>query len=332
MFAAKRPSSSLPSLFPTRAYGFVLALAGAVLAGCVSHPMPPTVEEKARADSAEQARQAARPSTLCGAQPGSPFALRKKVLVLALPVERPAEAADLPDLAVAWSSALQQRLQGTDRFLVRNGNSHYLNHADNVRKQIVAFANQFDAQFVITGRITGLNRQPARVELGPLGTVQQPFGERRVIETEIEVFDGHFGTRLQQFAYSTEVRGEVANRSSSILRGDFFRSPLGEAVAKMLDRQVEDVADELACLPMQAHVVSVRSREVHIDAGFTSNLKPGDQMRVLQRVGFFGGDGGQTDHSVGNLIIKQVFPESAVGNLDGDVPPDWRFNGFVRAW
>lgn len=330
MPAAKRQSFSFIPFFFARARWLALALVGAVLAGCVSLPVTRSVEEQAQ--SVEQARQAARPSALCSAQPGSPFALRKKVLVLALPVQRPVEATDLPDLAIAWSSALQQRLQGTDRFLVRNGNTHYLDHADNVRRQIIALAQQFDAQFVIAGRITSLGRQPARIELGTLGAIDQPFGERRVIETELEVFDGHFGTRLKQLAYHTEVQGAVENRGSGTLRGDFFRTPLGEAVGRMLDRQTEDIADELACLPMQARVVRIRDREVHIDAGFTSNLKPGDQMRVLQRVGFFGGEGGQTDQSVGNLIIKQVFPESAVGHLDGDLPPDWRFNGFVRAW
>lgn len=313
-----------------RARWLALAVAGAVLTGCAALPMTRSADDQAQ--SVEPMRQAARPSALCSAQPGSPFAFRKKVLVLALPVQRPSEAADLPDLAVAWSSALQQRLQGTDRFLVRNGNTHYLDHADNVRKQIIALAQQFDAQFVIAGRITSVGRQPARIELGQLGAIPQPFGERRTVQTELEVFDGHFGTRLKQLAYSTEVQGAVENRGSGTLRGDFFRTPLGEAVAGMLDRQAEDIADELACLPMQARIVRIRSHEVHIDAGFTSNLSPGDQMRVLQRVGFFGGEGGQTDQAVGNLVIKQVFPESAVGYLEGEVPPDWRFNGFVRAW
>jgi len=332
MPASKRlPPSFLPHGF-ARLRGLALVVAGALLAGCVALPVSKQGEEPAQADRVEQARQAARPSALCSAQPGSPFAFRKKVLVLALPVQRPFEVAYLPDLAVSWSGALQQRLQGTDRFLIRNGSTHYLNPADNVRKQIVDLAQQFDAQFVIAGRITSLDKQPGRIELGPLGAIEQPFGERRLIETELEVFDGHSGTRLKQLAYNTEVQGAVENRGSGTLRGDFFRTPLGEAVAKMLDRQTEDIADELACLPMQARIVSIRSHEVHIDAGFTSNLKSGDQLRVLQRVGFSGGDGGQADRSVGNLIIKQVFPESAVGYLEGDAPPDWRFNGFVRAW
>jgi len=332
MSAFKRPPASPNTPFIAHPRRLALAVACAVLTGCASPPPTQRAEGQGRADSAEQARQAARPSAVCSAQPGTPFALRKKVLVLALPVQRQVEAADLPDVAIAWSSVLQQRLQATDRFLVRNGSKHYLDQADDVRKQIVTLAQLFDAQFVVAGRITSLGVQRGRFELGPLGSIPQLSGDRRVIETELEVFDGQSGTRLKQLTYNTEVRGAVENRGSGTLRGDFFRTPLGEAVAGMLDRQVEDIADELACLPMQARIVSAQKREVHINAGFTSNLKPRDQLRVLQHVGFPGGEGGQTDQMVGNLVISEVFPESAVGYLEGDAQPDWRFNGFVRAW
>jgi hypothetical protein len=301
----------------------------------MSLPPVQSEEDRARAEQAEQARKAARPSAVCGAQQARPFAFRKKVLVLALPVRRPIEAFDLPGLATAWSDVLQQRLQTTDRFLMRNGNSHVLDLNGNVRKQITTLAQLFDAQFVITGQIISLGVHRGRFELGALGSIAQPFGDRRVIETHLEIFDGQSGARLKQLNHTTEASGTLENQGNNTLRGDFFLTPLGKAVAKMLDQQGEDVADELVCLPLQARIVRAELKEVHIDAGFTSNIKPGDQLHVLQRLGFpgaEGGEGGQTEKVVGTLLIKQVFPESAVGVLEGDSQPDWRLNGFVRAW
>lgn len=326
---------------PNRLYSacapwLALVLASAVLTGCVSRPemqseaaQPPPQTNPV---PVEQARQAMRPSTVCSAMPGSPFALRKKVLVLALPVQRPIEAVDLPGLATAWSRALQQRLQDSDRFLVRNGNNHALDRTDNVRKQVISLAQLYDAQIVIAGQITSLGVRRGRIALGSLGTIPNPLGDLRIIETELEIFDGQSGARLKQLDHDTEVRGAVENPGNSVLRGDFFRTSLGEAVAKTLDRQVEDVQDELACLPMQARIVRTDLQDVHIDAGFTSNLKPGDRLRALQRSGFPSGEGGQIEKTVGTLVIKQVFPESAVGHIGGGEQPDWRFNGFVRAW
>jgi hypothetical protein len=31
-------------------------------------------------------------------------------------------------------------------------------------------------------------------------------------------------------------------------------------------------------------------------------------------------------------VIKQVYPETAVGQVEGEDQPDWKLNGFVRAW
>jgi hypothetical protein len=295
-------------------------------------PVLQSEEEKASAAKAEQARQSMRPSAVCSPQQGNPFAMRKKVLVLALPVQKPLEAVDLPGLSTAWSIALQQRLQKSDRYLLRNGSHHAINPNDDLRKQITTLAQQYDAQIVIGGQITSLGMHHGRIGLGSLGSLPQPFGDMRVIETELDVYDGQTGTRLKRLQHETDIQGEVKNTSGSTLRGDFFRIPLGIAVNSLLERQMEDLQDELACLPLQARIVLTAEKEVHIDAGFTSNMKPGDRLRILQREGFPSSEGLQSEKTVGHLVIKQVYPETAVGQVEGEDQPDWKLNGFVRAW
>jgi hypothetical protein len=288
--------------------------------------------EAAAAAKAEEARQAMRPSTVCGPQHGNPFALRKKVLVLALPVQKPFDAIDLPGLATAWSSALQQRMQKSDRYLIRNGGNHAINPHDNLRQQISTLAQQFDAQIVVAGQITNLGIHQSRIGLGSLGSLPRPFGDIRVIETELDIYDGQTGTRLNRLNHTTEIKGDVKNTSGSTLRGGFFQIPLGVAVDALLNKQVEDLQDEIACLPLQARIVLTTQKEVHIDVGYTSNIKPDDRLRILQREGFPSSEGLQSEKSVGHLVIKKVYPETAVGQVESENQPDWKLNGFVRAW
>lgn len=328
------PAFSLLPLLPSSAVAKAVTLAAicATLTGCALKPALQSEEEKTSSAKVEQARQATRPSTVCSPLQGNPFAMRKKVLVLALPVQKPLEAVDLPGLSSAWSNALQQRLQKSDRFLIRNGSNHAINPNDDLRKQITALAQQFDAQIVIAGQITSLGMHQGRIGLGSLGSLPQPFGDMRVIETELYVYDGQTGTLLKRLQHESEIHGEVKNTSGSTLRGDFFRIPLGIAVNSLLDKQMEDLQDELACLPLQARIVLSAQKEVHIDVGYTSNMKPGDRLRILQREGFPSSEGVQTENTVGHLVLKQIFPETAIGQVEGEETPDWRQNGFVRAW
>lgn len=314
----------LPSLFRC-----ALVLACALLAGCISLPrLTKTAEVPAQPATPEPPR----PSVVCSPLQGNPFAMRKKVLVLGMPVQRPLEATDLPDLDSAWSRALQQRLQATDHFLVRDGSTFFPGAQENVRREIIALAKKFDAQIVIAGLFTSLGSQPGRIAMGQLGSAPRPFGDQRVVEIELDVYDGYSGTRLKRLRHETRVEGDVVNQGSAPLRGGFFLTPLGQAMSGVLDRQVADIQDELACLPLQARIVHAKSRDLQIDAGFTSNIRPGDVLRVLQPAGIPVGEGGVIEKSVGNLEIKDVFPESATGQFVGDPLPDWGYSTYIRAW
>ncbi len=272
-----------------------------------------------------------RPSVLCSAKQGNPFAMRKKVLILALPVLRPSEAVDLPDLAAAWSNALQLRLQKGDHFLIRDGSQYAIDPLGDVRQQSITLAHTLDAQIVIAGQITSMGMGADRIGLGSLGSLPRPFGDKRVIETVLDIYEGDSGARLARLEHHGEARGTALNQGSP-LRGSFFGTPLGGAVAKLLDGQAEGIEDELACLPLQARVVRTHGDEARLDAGYTSHIRPGDSLRVTQRQGFPGSGGEQIEKTFGNLVVKQVFPETAIGQFQGTEQPDWRYGVFVRAW
>lgn len=310
-----------------------IALLCAALAGCAAlPPLPqPGEEERRRAELAEQQRQAARPAALCSAQPGTPFVMRHKVLVLAMAVRNAGEAADLPGLSTAWSRALQQRLQETDRFIVRDGSAFGIDAHQPLPQQISVLATRFDAQWVIVGHVGSLAYQRGQFDLGPFKPLPRPGGDRRVLEASLAIYDGYSGSPLRKFAHRAEVKGSVLNKGAVNLQGDFFTSELGAAFDQMIGRQSESIEDELACLPMQARIVRVNMPEIHIDAGLASRLQPGDRLRVMQRNGR-GADAGMTERFYGEVVIRQVLAESAVGYLDYSGPqPDWRFGGFVRA-
>ncbi len=313
----------------TLLFRYALVLACALLAGCISLPK---LTKTAEAPVQPVTPESPRPSVVCSPLQGNPFAMRKKVLVLGMPVQRPLEATDLPDLDSAWSRALQQRLQATDHFLVRDGSGYFPGAQENVRKEIIALAKKFDAQIVIAGLFTSLGSQAGRIPLGQLGSVPRPFGDQRVMEIELDLYDGYSGTRLKRLRHETRVEGDVTNQGSAPLRGGFFLTPLGQAMSAVLDRQVADIEDELACLPLQARIVHAKSRDLQVDVGFTSNIRPGDVLRVIQPTGIPVGEGGQIEKSMGNLEIKDVFPESATGQFVGDPLPDWGFSTYIRAW
>lgn len=305
------------------------------LTACAQLPVVQTEEERLRTELAEQERQAARTASLCRPEPGNPFSLRKKVLMLSMPVDSPMQAADLPGIATHWPRALQQRLHATDRFLLRDGTAFALDPQRNAQEQVTALARQFDAQFVIAGAFNTLGTHPGAISLGPLKPIPLPIKNERVLETTLTVYDGFSGAPITRLQHRGAVEGQVEYRGNSPMRGVFFDTPFGQAVDKLLTEQSESLEDELACLPMQARVIQVRDGKVRIDAGFTSNIQPGTRLRLLLNDGNLLAPGGQalsTEKPLGDVVIERVFPEHAVGKLDSSLSPEWRGSAYVRSW
>lgn len=305
-----------------------------VVTGCAQLPSVDDAEARQRAELAEQARQAARPSSLCSATPGSPFGFRKKVLVLGATIKKPSEASDMPGLATAWSRTLQQHLQTTDRFVVRDGQHFQIEPQADTRQQVTTLAQRFDAQFVIATDITTVSIERGRVELRPLKPVLIPFKDKREISSSIRIFDGTSGVLLRQLNQQEEINGQADN-NRPLFQRDFLASRLGQALERIIVQQREATEDELSCLPMQARITRVYGKEAHIDAGFSSNLAPGDRLQIYLRRVHNDSTSTRTDwteEQLGELIINRVFPESATGILDIPIVSELESGSYVRAW
>ncbi|MDX9698322.1 MAG: flagella assembly protein FlgT middle domain-containing protein [Rhodocyclaceae bacterium] len=341
------PSPMTTSLRHARAR-FTAALstlaALAILAGCANLPLPPTEEELARQQKLaadEEVRQAERAASLCRAEAGTPFALRKKVLLLAMPLARPAEAADLPGISTAWPQALQRKLADSAHFLVRNGSAHALDPAGDLAAQVTRLARSFDAQFVIAGHIDSLAIRPGQIEFSGISALTRlrpiPLAmlDQRSLATHFDLYDGHSGARLAQLRQQDEIDTDVSNRSPDVMQGVFFHTKLGEALAALLEQQFEQIEDELACLPMMAAAHPLPDGRISIAAGFNSGLQPGDRLRLfLEQVLPVSAlvKQPQASRPFGEVLVEQVYPEHAVARLDSSLQPQWRGPAVVRAW
>lgn len=305
-------------------------------------PAPLDAEEKARQEKKaadEAARQAARVVNLCRADPGTPFALRKKVLVLAMPLARPADAADLPGISSAWSQALQAQLASSDHFLVRDGSAHLIGPDAEASAQIIRLARHFDAQFIIAGHIDSLAIEPGQIEfkhlsaLSRLRPIPLAMFDLRSIVTRFEIFDAS-GVRIARLDQHDEIDGEVRNRNPGVMQGSFFQSRLGTALAAVLKRQFEDIEDELACLPMAAAARPLADGRISLAAGFTSGVQPGMRLRLSIDAArpARGPATPLANRTLGEVVVEQVYPEHAIARFDSSLQPQWRGPGVVRAW
>ncbi|PTD97362.1 flagella assembly protein FlgT middle domain-containing protein [Pseudothauera lacus] len=325
------PAPSTPKAWRT-----VTAIAaGIALSACTTLPMVQTAEDKRRAELAEQERQVARSSALCRPEPGTPFVLRKKVLVLAMPVTHSSQAADLPGIASAWPRELQRRLAKTDRFLLRDGTTYTLDPLRSVAEQITTLARQFDAQVVVSGEFTSLGTRRGEISLGRFKPIAMPSGDERVLETTLTIHDGYSGAAIAHLQHNTAVKGKVDNRGHSTLSSDFFTTTLGQRIDELLRQQTEAVEDALACLPMQARIIGTSEGRVHLDAGFTSNLQAGMRLRLFVNESNSRGPGGQPlsqERPLGELLVEQVYPEQALARFDSGLTLELRSSAHVRAW
>ncbi len=263
---------------------------------------------------------------LCAPEQGAPFSYRKKVAVLATDVRDPQR--DLPAFDVAWSHILQQRLRESGRLLVVDASDQHIYSGDTQQAWMINLAKRLNVQFVVAATFHSMHASRSQFGRGNY-TISLP-GVQRQIDAELAVYDGYSGNKLAAFSQSAYAKGrekEVLNLSRQpVLKGAFLNTELGEAMASVLASQVEEGLAKLACLPLMERVLNVAGRDIHINVGGASLIRPGDTLQLFRRHGTI-------EDRLGPIEVVRVFPESVVAVYRGEKGTPGASPGlFVRAW
>lgn len=297
-------------------WGLMGVLLLAVLAGCSTQPVS---DDVAAVDS---------PGAICAPDQGPPFSYRKQLVVLAATLDDPAHAADLARFEQLWSQRLQQRLRDSGRVLVADASDAHLHQGEHQDEWLRQLAQRYSAQFIVVPRFHSLYASRSRFGVGDYA-VDSPRVQRQ-IDAELLIYDGYSGARLDAFSQIGRAEGgqtAVINPAGQpVLSGAFFDTPLGRVMSAVLDAQVADSLEALACLPLMARVTGISAGELHIDAGAASGVRPGHTLRLFRRSG-----AGET--RLGLVEIVRVFPGSVVGVYRGEEGVPRSAEGLVvRAW
>ncbi len=265
---------------------------------------------------------------ICAPEQGSPFFYRKKVAVLAASLRNPQNAADLPELGVAWSESLQQRLTDSGRLLVVDASDQHLYSGEQQREWVVDLAKRLDVQFIIAVRFHNLHVSQTQFGVGSY-SVALPKAQRQ-IDAELLIFDGYYGSKIASFSYNARATGsesEIVNPAQQpVLKGAFLGSPVGKAMISMLSSQVDDALDSVACLPLMERVLKVNGQHIHISANGASLIRPGEILQLFRRHG-------NLETQIGPIEIIRVFPASVIGVYTGEGDaPESNLGLNVRAW
>jgi curli biogenesis system outer membrane secretion channel CsgG len=148
------------------------------------------------------------------------------------------------------------------------------------------------AQFIVIGSVTefGMEDSGGSINIGVAGAsgLGGLLGLKKTggaVALDLRIVD----TTTSQVVQTLKVREPLSNTSLSAgtsykamnLGSDSFNNtPLGEATRHAIEKAVAEIVAVTARQPWQALVVDVDGRDLAINAGRGSGLKPGDRFRV----------------------------------------------------
>ena len=148
------------------------------------------------------------------------------------------------------------------------------------------------AQFIVIGSVTefGMEDSGGSINIGVAGAsgLGGLLGLKKTegaVALDLRIVD----TTTSQVVQTLKVREPLSNTSLSAgtsykamnLGSDSFNNtPLGEATRHAIEKAVAEIVAVAARQPWQALVVDVDGRDLAINAGRGSGLKPGDRFRV----------------------------------------------------
>lgn len=272
------------------------------------------------------------PASAANAQAASPETYRKKVAATRFHVVNSLQVEDIADIWSGYPLELLRRLETLGGVLPLNSVSSLLpdgqpNPDSPANREMVRrIAEQSGSQFVISGVIldAGANSDGVRrAERAWPWPNFKPEPSARRLEVEIFLHDGLTGVLISRHRDSALASEKVlVGRDKPFASSAFFDTPFGQAVARVLNVQVEAINTELARQPFMANIVRIEGKKVFLDAGGASGLTPGSRLTVYRKnpavpVNALAGRSapGIPETSAATLTLFQVQPLFSVGEL-----------------
>ncbi len=276
------------------------------------------------------------------------FSYRKRLVFLRLDVKDRAQLLALHGIESRFAEALGERIDRNKYHPIALSDTN-LQAAQPVdlhgktmtpQKTTAELARRHRAQFVIAGEIIDMGQQQNRNYISR-NYRKVKYLDRfandpaRMIVIRLDVYDGSTGMLLDHEVFKAWSKDTAdLDRKTTLMGGEFMQSPLGAALDGLLEQQSEYVEALLSCIPMQAEVLRMQSSEQAVlSIGASQGLRPGDKFKVYRSMQAAGvHDQNVSQRLIGSLLIKDVYPEHALGQLEDDSGASLRQGDWVRAW
>lgn len=152
-------------------------------------------------------------------------------------------------------------------------------------------AESLNTQYLLTASIDSLSMEAVAndtpnvlVDLAERTGLKQRANQR-YFQLSADLIDSQTGDLLQRYRLQTSGRWEAALQSKQpISLEQFVQEPYGKTVIQELSGLANELANSLACQPLQANIVSTSGASAWIDRGADAGLNPGDRLSVARRV------------------------------------------------
>ncbi|MBM5574827.1 flagellar assembly protein T N-terminal domain-containing protein [Deefgea sp. CFH1-16] len=297
--------------------------------------------------------------------------LRRKVLISYFWIEHPAQTQDLDRFPEGIQIELVRQLYDSQQFLPQRAPGVAVfdvlpQFVDPLLQpeRVRALAQQYSVQFIVGGIVRDTSMLGERYTLA-YGSDLRPYEKKSVaslpilnfaqvgvkavpaarrFDLDLFVFDGVSGALVNRHRIAGKANGEVVQDLGSALgTAGFAATDYGRLVNDKLKEASRLVAQDLSCIPFSAKITRVEKNSVYIDAGYTSNLRPGDTLQVyrisptampVDSANFAPTTRlGMPEQKGGTFTVQQVQPLFAMGRIDGlkVEPGDYvRFVGSER--
>lgn len=261
-------------------------------------------------------------------------AYRKKIVATAFPVMNPDQISGIEsqDLFSGIPREISNRLMQSGDFIARNMTSTVLYSRPDLAPETASFGSysesvllnialQHDAQFVLSGVIRDFKIESTEYMRGSgafamLKWAMRDYIARRSIGIDVFVHDGYTGALLFQHRYTDSIIGDVSLPAGYTVGSERFESsPAGHKISEIIHQASEDIQQLFGCYPFAARITRVDNNRITVAAGAQDKIKVGDKFMVYS-AGFSASAGMGFTDPIGVLIISEVGPSMAAGNLE----------------